>query len=404
MKLQQLIPTTALLAVTFALQACSSPSSLTPLGDPANTNPTLVNTTPSKPAPDPTPKTDTVVPAPQPAPAPTPTEPTSRDPWLWPFAQTSIWNMPIGSGAQYVPAKLGRADEVIVDTNLLYKVPAGAPERKVYRSAEWIDRCNPNTRLEQFAWTKRKTMPIPDDLVVPDANSNNASAFLLADGRTLVQVNPLARCQAGGPAFGEFSPDVDIYGPGIEGGHGGSGMSSIGGTLRKGELTGSGPIRHALKITLQASRYVAPKRDGTDGYRWPALRADGYAFDGQSHAYGGKVPELELGALLALRPEVTAESLGVQTEVGRKLIQALQDYGAYVVDDAYCHCHNITAEPGVELELNQKYGFGLGTENGPIMQDINRIWPALQVVNNNAPDRIGGGGTPRRPLAPAFVN
>ena len=30
----------------------------------------------------------------------------TRDPLKWPFAQNSIWNMPIGSGAQYVPANL----------------------------------------------------------------------------------------------------------------------------------------------------------------------------------------------------------------------------------------------------------------------------------------------------------
>ena len=32
--------------------------------------------------------------------------PGQRDPWLWPFASNSIWNMPIGSEARYVPAGL----------------------------------------------------------------------------------------------------------------------------------------------------------------------------------------------------------------------------------------------------------------------------------------------------------
>ncbi len=36
--------------------------------------------------------------------APSPPSPGTRDPLKWPFAATSIWNMPIGSGAVYVPA------------------------------------------------------------------------------------------------------------------------------------------------------------------------------------------------------------------------------------------------------------------------------------------------------------
>lgn len=32
--------------------------------------------------------------------------PASRDPLAWPFVQSSIWNMPIGSEAVYVPANI----------------------------------------------------------------------------------------------------------------------------------------------------------------------------------------------------------------------------------------------------------------------------------------------------------
>lgn len=32
-----------------------------------------------------------------------------RDPWLWPFASSSIWNHPIGSQASYHPAQLPQA-------------------------------------------------------------------------------------------------------------------------------------------------------------------------------------------------------------------------------------------------------------------------------------------------------
>jgi hypothetical protein len=323
----------------------------------------------------------------------------TRDAWLWPFAQDSIWNTPIGSEAQYVPSGLSAAREVIVDTNYLFKVPTGAPEKPVYQNTEWDNRCNGTLAQPRWVRNPRKTMPISDDMIVPVGGGNNASAFLMPDGKTLVQMNPLCRNQAGGPVYGELQDDLDIRGQGIEGGHGGSGMSSIGGTIRKGELTGENPLRHALKITLYAQQFIAFNNDGTRGYRWPAMKADGYA---TSSSYGGKTAALEMGALLALKPDLSIEGLGIKTPIGKKIFKAMQDYGAYLVDDSYCSCHNITAEQGVEAELKTKYGYGMRGGSGEFFNDVNRIWAALSVVNNNAPDRKGGGGTPRVALAPAF--
>jgi Carbohydrate binding module (family 6) len=323
----------------------------------------------------------------------------TRDPWLWPFAQDSIWNTPIGSEAQYVPSGLTMAQQVIVDTNYLFKVPTGAPEQPVYQNPDWNDRCNGTLAQPRWVRNPRKTMAISDDMIVPISGGNNAAAFLMPDGKTLVQMNPLCRNQAGGPVYGELLNDLNIKGQGIEGGHGGSSMSSIGGTIRKGELINPGPIRHALKITLYAKDYIAYNDDGTRGYRWPALRADGYA---NSSTYGGKTPALEMGALLALKPNLTAEGLGLKTPIAKKMFKALQDYGAYLVDDSYCSCHNITAEQGVEDELKAKFGYGMRGGNGDFYDDVNRMWTAMSIVNNNGPDRKGGGGTPRVALAPAF--
>ena len=36
----------------------------------------------------------------------------ARDPLLWPFASTSIWNMPIGQGAQFVPAQIEASKQI----------------------------------------------------------------------------------------------------------------------------------------------------------------------------------------------------------------------------------------------------------------------------------------------------
>ncbi len=37
--------------------------------------------------------------------------PATRDPLGWPFAQDSIWNMPVGSNAQYLPADIPAVTE-----------------------------------------------------------------------------------------------------------------------------------------------------------------------------------------------------------------------------------------------------------------------------------------------------
>ena len=68
---------------------------------------------------------------------------------------------------------------------------------------------------------------VPNNLLVADVGGgyypNNAAAILQPDGRTIVQVNALARCVAGGPIYGVPVATADIYGGGQFGGHGGSG-------------------------------------------------------------------------------------------------------------------------------------------------------------------------------------
>ena len=89
------------------------------------------------------------------------------------------------------------------------------------------------------------TLPFPHDRVVSPAGSptfgdNNAAALLLPDNVTLVQFQPLYRCVAGGPltslTYTMHQPwsNVSILDAvnASYGAHGGSGLSSIGGTIR----------------------------------------------------------------------------------------------------------------------------------------------------------------------------
>src|SRR5207237_5611727 len=133
--------------------------------------------------------------------------------------------------------------------------------------------------------------PIPNDFVVPGNHAgssdgdtpNAAAAFLAADGHTLIQHQPFARCTAGGPATSHYLfPTEDLLGTGRTGSHGGSGLSALGGTVRLGELVPGGAIRHALKLNIDAVNFYS----GFSGFRWPATKSDA-----GGAGYSGSVPQ-----------------------------------------------------------------------------------------------------------------
>jgi hypothetical protein len=319
---------------------------------------------------------------------------------LWPFASSSIWNMPIGSGAVYVPGNIAPRQWTTVDVEYLVFTKASDPVVPFYTNGVWgSGRCSTSVF--------RYNLNLPADFMVPDARSgwtpNAVAAILAPDGRTLHQMNPVSRCSAGGPlTAGWVAPDQDIYGDGILGGHGGSGLSSIGGSLRLGELTGAAPIRHALKVNLWAHAAVSATGNG---HRWPAVTADSFYNDGGNpNHYAGPVPALRMGALLAIPAGVDLNSLGLQTAPAKKLAWTLQNYGAYVVDDTSWDADAFDAQSGVGSEFEATYGMPMEASSGTWLDDVMKLFAALSVVDNNSPTSIGGGGTPLQPLAPAIGN
>ena len=197
-------------------------------------------------------------------PLPIPPPPTTRDKYVQPFASTSIWNMPIGANASYLPANIRQATDwgMTVDPDIIILEP-NAPLTPVHFNSDgWSggDRCAPGQLLY--------SVPMPADFVVPGATPvntpNNAAAILMPDGRTIRQNQPFTRCAAGGPATTLATyPDVDVYGDGIPGAHGGSGLSSIGGTIRARRARAR--RRHAPRTQDQ------PRRHGVVGRRRPSL-------------------------------------------------------------------------------------------------------------------------------------
>ena len=337
----------------------------------------------------------------------------TRSPLIWPFAQNSIWNMPIGSKAVYVPAKIEKSTQAGMtnDEDYIVMTP-DEPLVDIYENyAGWDknkSRCEIQGKLLFSA-------PIPKSFIVSpttwDGLTPNAGlAVLMSDKKTIRQTQPFAFCDPTKGATSQYVfADQDIYGQGIIGGHGGSGLSNIGGALRLGELTPtSGAIRQAMKVNLFGRKNIYYDSK-TNGFRWPAVQADGYAAD---NYYKDRtlaiVKACRMGALLALPAKMNLDSLGFETQPALILAEAFQNYGAYIVDDTGWNVYAIITEWSPkgrfadEFKKNWGFSFSQSSKSSPWCRDMDRIFLNLHVVDNNNSTSIGGGGTPRLPLAPVF--
>ena len=340
---------------------------------------------------------------------PSPTTPT-REPFLWPFSQTSIWNTPIGSGAIYELANFEAAGNVGLDIQHILATKATDPFYPVLNTLGFgPGRCDGTDSLGF-------ELQVPRDWIVPDAGPDNPYgrtpnsnyAIVMPDGEQVFEGSVIARCEADGPVhmprWMKYPANrrlVSIEGDGQGDGQGASGMSALGGTIRLGELVNDDPIRHVLKINPWAAKYLHYS-EAIPGYKWPAKRADSYAGDfTRDISYNPEAnPNILMGSLFAIPPDVTEESLELTSKPAKKLFYTLQHYGMYFVEDAAYDTWDIIVERDVEIEFEQTYGFSMGSDT--FEADVNKLMQALHIVVNNGPESIGGGGEPIAPLAPPF--
>ena len=327
-----------------------------------------------------------------------------------------------------------------VDIDYFIQAGQGDPLTPVVEQGWWGDdpECGYDHCCVKSGSSTVAVLPFPAAWTV-NMTSNNAAALLLPDNETLVQFQPLVRCTPGSPIFGlarQFlkpgqwprptPTNESILGQGTWGAHGGSRLSSIGGTVRKGELLpGAPPIAHALKLMLWAAQYYWPGeyRNGTSVgsrapaspcYRWPALTCDGGAgarpgvapcAPGDPNYYNGTEPALCPGALLAIPPQAAAALAApgtLVTGVGQRLLPALLDYGGYLDDNTASDSGAFNVEGGVVDEVQAAYGVDLRhvAPGSDLYADLRALFRALHIVDNNSNATRGGGGTPRQPPAP----
>ncbi len=330
-----------------------------------------------------------------------------RDPYEWPFSKKSVWNTPIGSKAVYVHAQIqavsgycpGAEEDVIITT----------PFEKSMAVFQSDDALNGGNRCQKTSNTVLMNVPIPVDFIVePPGDTEIAAAILSPDKLTLLQTGSFAKCQGYEYATSTvIFPSVDIFGLGIEGAHRGSGLCSIGGTIRLGELVPGSRIRHALKCSVSGAANLFFSEE-TKGYRWPASRAN----DDASSTYGSQgkpVMDCRMGALLAIPYWMDIDTMGFQTEAGQIIARACQEYGMYIVDDAnsdsYRICTEMSPDGRVETEFEENWGYAFSQQENkshPWRQDIELLFSYLHVISNNTSDNVGGGGEFLAPEAPDF--
>jgi len=331
-----------------------------------------------------------------------------RDARKWPFLSTSIWNTPIGSDAIFhdpgifrPPFRLPRSffsdDDYFISTN------TNDPMTPWYHQGRWGHAdaetyCNITGHLVGH-------IPFPVNVTVRGFGNNNAAAILLPDNHSIINTQPLFRCNPGSPILSLPMPDIQgkddiMFSNGTCGAHGGSGLSSIGGTIRLGELLPNAPpIRHALKLQLNAPDYYYNK---PPGYVWPAIKCDSHAFFmNTSGHYGGHDIYLSPGALLAIPSNMT---INVTTIPGQKLLFTLKNYGGYICDDTAANRGTVGTEHGVTDEFQLAYGYAFdsnSTSSGATWYaDMLALFQSLRIVINNRNNTIGGGGIPLQSPAP----
>lgn len=341
--------------------------------------------------------------------------PTTRDALKQPFSSSSIWNIPIGSAARYEKAAILQtlngetwAQTPYPDREHIILRPTAPMTHLLYSDAAWTgrDRCKPTSQ------TTVTTMPMPSDFVLGSDGGNGIVSSLMPDGRTIRQAQPLARCSTGSVATALVSfADVDIYGNGITGAHGGSNLSGIGGTLRVGELLKGGPPpRHVLKLSLYTKRTFFNCSVKQDCYRWPASTMDNYAIGTYGVENDQPNKSLVMGSLLAVPKNINIDSKGFETEPGLKLAWTLQNYGAYVVDDTFSPGVAISVEDGPDGSFVSQFESEFGikfkqdkADDTAWVRDMKRILKLLEVVDNNSSQSPGGPGNRLQPLAPAIT-
>jgi hypothetical protein len=381
--------TTSPLPATTAAPVPAAPPAATPTATPTSTpaaNPTAASIPTPTATPDPTAaSTPTPTATPDPAGART-TDPAAagtRDPSQTPFASDSVFNLPLGSGAQWQPnAQLSSANAYINTASAsgynenIYTGTASDPLVTVTNSG--ASSGSPGTFQVHIP---AGAVPAPGNdatLAVDDTSSDTWYSFggFQWTGSNTASVSQGSAEQDNGSGIADDNSNED---EGV-------------GTLRESDLQ-AGTIDHMLRVEMPTDMLESYSQSSTSvlaPYAWPQTAEDGFAINGNGGpAYSGTIP---YGVTIGI-PASAVEPAAVAANAGANMLwQELQDHGAMVRDSG-------GSGNTVIFQADQNVD-----PNDPLIQGMeqysSQIMAAAEILTNQGPNSINGGGTPIVPLDP----
>lgn len=344
--------------------------------------------------------------------------PGFRDPRDWPYPPDSQWNMPIGSGAVYEPT--GWAGSPVADIQAyftasdvggnagveIWKTSDADPLKNVTIESNSLgSKANPDPTNPNFC--DDLVRPVTLSVRVPTAAGSSLdplspnfgdNAILLIGPDNIAWELYQVRTPTAGGGSSTWSNAKALYKYDLtkwsgwsttcQHGDRASFAGYMGGVLRAGELLNG--IKHALAADI-GTRALNSSGTGGKGYVWPAISADTGGYLGTS--------KVHCGSLLAIPYSIDVETIpytstGTNLEKVKNVARALQRYGLYC-----------TGGTGFSVIMFSSWDSRaeIPYTSSAWTNDLNLLARTyLQVVTNNGPGSVGGGGTPLQPLAPAF--
>ncbi len=356
------------------------PSSVTQPGDvstptqPIDTTPSPVTTQPidSTPPPSTTPPIETTPVVPQLG------ETTPRTPGT-PFASNSIFNLPLGTGAQWMQNDQLKNAGVYVNTvgnynENIYTSNANDPLVTVTNDAAAGGA--PSTFQVHIPAGSVPAGGNDKTFTVHDTATNTWDSF---GGFNWTGDNTATVSQGSNEPFdgSGLTQDHSNWDEGV-------------GTLTQNDLQ-AGTIDHMLRMELPTTMLASYDKSNTNNlapYAYPQTQEDGFANNGNGGpVYSGTIP---YGVTIGI-PQGTPEPADVAANPGAHMLwQALQTHGAMVRDSG-------GTDNNVIFQADQNVD-----PNDPLIQSMNQfgaqIMASTQILANQGADSVNGGGTPVAPL------
>jgi hypothetical protein len=296
-----------------------------------------------------------------------------------PFASNSIFNQPLGSDAQWQPNSQLDSAGVVINT-------AGNYNENIYTGTASDPVVTVTNDASAGGTPGTYQVHIPAGAVPAGGNDKTFTVDDTATGTW--------------DSFGGFNwtgPNTATVSQASSEPIGGSGITQDGsdwdegvGTLTQSDLQ-AGTIDHMLRVELPTTMLESYDPNNTNDlapYAYPQTSEDGFANNGNGGpAYSGTVP---YGVTIGI-PAGTQEPTDIADNAGANMLwDALQDHGA-MVRDSGGNTNNVIFQTDQNVDPNDPLIQGMSQYGAQIMA-------ATQILTNQGPNSINGGGTPIVPL------